>query len=84
MVGILLFADLEIFRDDMICDFEEIVEYINTEKPDIINLQEVAFGDLIRFDRKENLFLELQERTGLKGIYSPKVAIKNTDASWGR
>lgn len=57
--------------------FEEMLEFLKREKPDIINLQEVSSGDLIMNPNKNFDFEYLKKELGMNGVFVPRFGIKD-------
>lgn len=57
--------------------FEEMLEFLKKEKPDIINLQEVSSGDLIMNSNKNFDFEYLKKELKMEGVFVPRFGIKD-------
>jgi len=57
--------------------FEEMLEFLKHEKPDIINLQEVSIGDLVMNPNKNFDFEYLKKELGMDGFFVPRFGIKD-------
>lgn len=69
---------------------EDLLDFIATEQPDILNLQEVTTADFTGFigkslNKKEgvNYFQQLQQKFGLQGRFYPTFGLKEVDGSVG-
>jgi endonuclease/exonuclease/phosphatase family metal-dependent hydrolase len=61
---------------------EQIIEFLKAEKPDIVNLQEIATGVMNSGeDKRANYFETLKHELGMQGIFAPRLTIKSKDGS---
>lgn len=58
--------------------FEELLEFLKQEKPDIINLQEISSGDLIMNANKNFDFEYLKKELGMNGVFVHRFGVKDS------
>lgn len=78
---VLKFVQINIYKGRY---FEALVEFLRTENPDIISLQEVSSGEINLYpDKKVHLFEYLKKRLGLNGEFVNDQKFSNSPGKMG-